>query len=484
MSRWRPRFGTLAVLIFIGSSLIGLLVVQSASKRFLRDHLPISLSAAEAQGVVDDFGRAFIAFAVTAIFLGAVVAGVAGVKAGSIVRGLRRDTLRRARGSRGPFERPPIAELNGLASAIERLAADLEARVDGANRERNELAVLVQSVSEGILLAGPAGRILHANPAARILLSLPPDFRDQPLASLIRHGDLRRIIDDALAGDAPTAEIDLDDRRLLVVTRRVTASEAGTPSAAGFVVSLVDLTQVRRLEGVRRDFVANVSHEIKTPLTSIRGYVETLQSDEPEPEVRRQFLTVIQKNADRLQQIVDDLLDLSRIESGGWEPDFEDVDPVRIATETWDGFSVTARERGVTLTTPDAGPLVRADVSALRHIFGNLFDNAIRHTPDGGTVSVTARHVDAGPNGPPCVTIEVRDTGAGIPSESLPRIFERFYRADPARSRAEGGTGLGLSIVKHLTESMDGEASASSELGKGTTVRVRLPAAPVRDGSG
>jgi signal transduction histidine kinase len=256
----------------------------------------------------------------------------------------------------------------------------------------------------------------------------------------------------------------------------------GGASAEGFVVSLVDLTQVRRLEGVRRDFVANVSHEIKTPLTSIRGYVETLQSDDPEPEIRRQFLQVIQKNADRLQQIVDDLLDLSRIESGGWKPVLEDVDPVRVAAETWEAYAHIAEERAITFAMPPTSLRVRADPAALRHIFGNLFDNAIRYTGALGDISITVKPPESGASPRPLVSIEVRDTGAGIPIEALPRIFERFYRADPARSRAEGGTGLGLSIVKHLTESMEGDVSASSELGKGTTIRVRLPAAQATTG--
>jgi len=476
MRRWRPRLVTLAVLAFVGAALLGLVVAQSSSKRFLRERLPGTLDADQIQSVVEDFGRAFVVFTITAVLLGGLVAAASGARVAGSLRRLRRDTLRRARGGRDPLRRSRIRELSGLASSVELLAAELEGRVDTLGRERHELALLAQSVSEGILLVGPAGRILHANPAAQSLLVLPADFRGKPLASLIRKGELRRLIDAAVAGEAPTAELDLDDRRLLVVTRRVAAQDTGKDAATGFVVSLVDLTQVRRLEGVRRDFVANVSHEIKTPLTSIRGYVETLQADDPDPDVRRRFLAVIQKNADRLQQIVDDLLDLSRIESGGWQPALQNIDPIRVAAETWDAYARSAEEHGITITFTDSPFRVRADPSALRHVFGNLFDNAIRYTPPGGTITVAAKPpAEGGPR--PLVTIEVSDSGAGIPSEALPRIFERFYRADPARSRAEGGTGLGLSIVKHLSESMDGDVSATSELGHGTTIRVRLPAA-------
>jgi len=481
MSRWRPRLGTLAVLSFIGAATLGFLVAQNSAKRFLRERLSASLDAGQVQLVVDDFGRAFVAFAATAVLLGAVLAGFLAVQASRNVRSLRRETLRRARGRRDPLPRPPIAELSGLAAAIELLATELEARADTSDRERRELAILVQSVSEGILLVGPGNRILHANPAARTLLALPLDCRGQTLDALIRQGELRRAIEAATAGDSTAAEVDLDDRRLLVVTRRVATDDpSATAGGGGIVVALIDLTKIRRLEGVRRDFVANVSHELKTPLTSIRGYVETLLADDPEPDIRSQFLNVIKKNTDRLQHIVDDLLDLSRIESGGWKPALEDVNPARIAAETWEGFAQRAREGGIASLIPPADPLVRADPSALRHIFGNLFDNAIRHTGHGGTITVLVRPPDSATPGR-LVAIEVRDTGTGIPREALPRIFERFYRADPARSRAEGGTGLGLSIVKHLTESMEGDVSAASELGKGTSIRVRLPDATPAD---
>lgn len=476
MKRWRPKLASLAVLLFVGASLLGLIVAQSSSKRFLRDRLPGTLDAGQVESVVEDFGRAFVVFTVTAVLLGALVAGISGARAAGSIRRLRRDTLRRARGGREPLPRSRIRELSGLSSSIELLATELEGRVDSLGRERHELALLAQSVSEGILLVGPSGRILHVNPAAQSLLALPSDFRGKPLAGLIRQSELRRLVEAALAGEAPTAELDLDDRRLLVVTRRVAPRDAGDATAAGFVVSLVDLTQVRRLEGVRRDFVANVSHEIKTPLTSIRGYVETLQSDDPDPDVRRQFLTIIQKNADRLQQIVDDLLDLSRIESGGWKPELQVVDPVLVAAETWDAYARIAEQRGVSLVLPTTPLRVRADPAALRHIFGNLFDNAVRYSAPAGTITVT---LSPSEDGAPrrLITIEVRDTGAGIPGEAMPRIFERFYRADPARSRSEGGTGLGLSIVKHLAESMEGDVAAASQLGKGTAIRVRLPAA-------
>jgi signal transduction histidine kinase len=371
-------------------------------------------------------------------------------------------------------------ELQSLAMAVERLAAELEERAGRFQKERDELSLLVASVSEGILLLDRDDRILHANPAARGLLGLPSDAHGRPLPSLVRHVELRRILERVSAGAAvPPAEVTLDDRRLLVVARPIETASAsrGRP---GSVIALLDLTEVRRLEGVRRDFVANVSHELKTPLTSIRGYVETLLSDELPDDMRRQFLDVVQKNAERLHSIVDDLLDLSRLESGGWRPDVETVSTSAVIGEAWDEYADRAAAKRIAFAPPDADALVSADPSALRQILANLFENAIRHTPDGGAIRVRISNGNPIANGtsqPDFVSIRVEDSGTGIPRDALPRIFERFYRVDPARSRAEGGTGLGLSIVKHLTEAMGGEVSAESDLGKGTAVQVRLPAA-------
>jgi signal transduction histidine kinase len=258
--------------------------------------------------------------------------------------------------------------------------------------------------------------------------------------------------------------------------------EAG--GSAGLAVALADLTALRRLESVRRDFVANASHELKTPLTSIRGYAETLRDESVPPEVQRQFLATISSNAERLQHIVDDLLDLSRLESGTWKPTLAAVHPEAAAREAWADLEAraSARQIAFALRAETDSPLA-ADRSALRQILSNLFDNAIRHTPPGGGIETRViewlpqrREPSVRDRRTRYLAIEVRDTGSGIPSDALPRIFERFYRVDPARARAEGGTGLGLSIVKHLTESMGGTVEAESQLGRGTTIRIILPA--------
>jgi two-component system, OmpR family, phosphate regulon sensor histidine kinase PhoR len=354
--------------------------------------------------------------------------------------------------------------------------AELRSKIEQLNLERDQLSALLSSGTEGLLQINHAGRIVFVNAAAFPLLGLPADARGQPISTMVRNADLRELLLNAATGisGAPT-EITVDDRQLFVICRPL-------PEDAGAVAAIIDLTEVRRLEVVRRDFVANVSHELKTPLTSIRGYTETLMADDLPDDVRKQFLDVIQKNTARIHRIVDDLLDLSRLQSGGWRPDIHEVDAAELVADVWAGCAEAARNRSIDFRVAASSRAhVAADPGGLRQVLSNLFDNALRYTPPGGRVSVKIDDVRNGrrPSGHDreWVEIQVQDTGSGIPRESLPRIFERFYRADPARSRADGGTGLGLSIVKHLVESMSGEVSAESELGKGTTVRIRLPAA-------
>lgn len=386
---------------------------------------------------------------------------------------LRAAVLERARsnGQRLPGYR--IAEIHALSSVIEMLVGEFAERSASLARDRDELALLVNNVSEGILQVDAEGRIVRANPAAHALLHLPRDSSGAQASAVIRNTDLRHLLARAAGGVTVAAEeIGVDDRRLLVAARPFRDG-----ASAGAIVAFADLTELRRLEGVRREFVANVSHELKTPLTSIRGYIETLQSDDVPAETQRQFLDVVQRNAERLHHIVEDLLDLSRVESGNWKPELHAIDPLEIARDVWAAtIEQQPAARELTFTASGDSVPAMADPGALRHVFGNLFDNAVRYTPAGGRIEVRVSQEGA-PGRATFTMIDVRDTGAGIPRDALSRVFERFYRVDPARSRAEGGTGLGLSIVRHLVEGMDGTVSAQSELGKGTTIRIRLPAA-------
>lgn len=369
-------------------------------------------------------------------------------------------------------------------------------------RERDELILLIESVGEAIIQTGPDGRLVRANRAARKMLGLPTNARGTPVSSLVRHPALLARLEASLRGEiAGPEEIAFGDRRIRIVTRALGGGETFAEGRHGTVSILADVTEFRRLEEVRRDFVANASHELKTPLTSIRGYVETLLADDPPPEIRHQFLQTVHQNAERLQQIIEDLLDLSRLESGRWSPDLVDLDPVMIAAEAWQAIVQNRGEPAIEFRIDaPVQTTVLGDPVGLRQIFSNLFDNSIRYTPEGGSITVSVMPIvetdggsgeagagrrRAGDRVEPretgegiikWVTIAVTDTGAGISQEAVSRIFERFYRIDPARARAEGGTGLGLAIVKHLVESMGGDVSASSEIGKGTTIRFRLPA--------
>ena len=231
-------------------------------------------------------------------------------------------------------------------------------------------------------------------------------------------------------------------------------------------------TQLERLEGTRRDFVANVSHELRTPLTIVGGFAETLAHDDPPSETRKEFASMILSNTQRMQRIVDDLLDLSRIESGGWIPKPSVLDITEVVAEVVAPLLPSAESKGLSVRTyiPAAAATAYADRTAIRQILANLFENAVRHT------SVGAITVFSEPD-PLGVWIGVRDTGEGISPEHLPRIFERFYRADSGRSRERGGTGLGLSIVRHMTEAHGGRVRATSRVHEGTSMAVLFPSA-------
>ena len=238
----------------------------------------------------------------------------------------------------------------------------------------------------------------------------------------------------------------------------------------GAVTTLLDISEIRRLEQVRRDFVANASHELKTPLTSIRGYAETLLDDDLPEKLTLEFLASIRKNTLRLEHLVEDLLDLSKLESGGWTGGRESVDMKEVAEEAWQVVRGIEDKDGIAFDILGDFSVI-GDREGLFHVFRNLLENSIRHTDSDGSINVSMALTQDS-----MVEVVISDDGEGIPAESLPRIFERFYRADSARARDFGGTGLGLAIVRHLVSGMGGEVVAESQLGQGTTVRFTVPA--------
>ena len=359
---------------------------------------------------------------------------------------------------------PRIPELDDLSVAFNRLTDDLQDHLSKLGHERDEMQTLIDCMAEGVVAVTDDNRVLRTNKAARTLFDLADAPPHVPIATLVRHPALRAVLEESVVKSSSAKEIELGGRHLLMSSRLL--------DTGGAVTTFLDVSEVRRLERVRRDFVANASHELKTPLTSIRGFAETLMEGAPsDDELNKKFVESIHKNALRMQRLVDDLLDLSRLESGGQRLETGYV-PLGAATRrAWAPYAEQAALRAITFRF-QRDVQVRADPQGLDQILRNLLENALRHTADGGHINVSAEESPGG-----LVRIDVSDDGEGIPSSLLPRIFERFFRADSARARDVGGTGLGLAIVRHLVSAMGGDVAAESELGHGTTIRFTLPSA-------
>lgn len=417
----------------------------------------------------DMFNRALGDIAVA----GAIAATIAFLLAALFARSVSRPVVELRDAARaiagGDLSRhPPISapgEIGDLAAALYTMSEQLGARLRGLADDESLVSAVVESLNEGILAVSARRSVLRINAAARTMLGLR-----EPVPFSVDHVPRERVLHDSL--EAALRGQSSDDQSVDVGGRTIAVAARPLPDG-GAVLALTDLTSKRKLESVRRDFVANVSHELRTPLTVIAGFAETLTEASLSEEDRTRFAALIQSNTARMQLIVDELLDLSRIESGGWVPRPENVDVAAVAAEAIASVAKVAAASDVTTEAQVANDSrwVYADRTALRQVIGNLVENAIRHTAHG-TVSVFARRDDDG-----YTWIGVRDSGVGIAPAHLPRIFERFYRADSARSRESGGTGLGLAIVKHLVEAHGGHVRAESVLGRGTTVSASFPPA-------
>lgn len=358
-----------------------------------------------------------------------------------------------------------VPEIAQHVRALRTMHNELDSRFAALRREREETAALVEAMTDGVLATDARGVIRTVNAAARRLLRVEPTAALPPLAELFHDTAARALVEDIRAGR------DVAERELRLGDRKVVATAHPLPDG-GTLLVLRDISDLRRLETVRRDFVANVSHELKTPLTAIAGYAETLVSETAPDSPAAKFSATILAHARRMQRLVEDLLDLSRIESGGWRPQPVALDVGAAVREAWGPFAERAHAAQVELvvTVAPRAEQVYADPDALRQVLTNLFDNALRHMHRGGRVTVSADPADGSG-----VALAIADTGTGIPHEHLPRIFERFYRVDPSRSREQGGTGLGLSIVKHLVEGHGGRVAAESGVGRGTTIHLVFP---------
>jgi signal transduction histidine kinase len=395
-----------------------------------------------------------LAAALAALFSRAVSQPV--TELSEVAAALAAGDLKRRPGLVGP------GEIGDLARALHRLAEQLESRLTALAAEQSMLTALVESLNEGVLAISPDRRVIRINDIARRMLGLerPAPFSTEYLA---RDQTLHDAIHSALNGhETDRVEVLLGNSALSLIARPLVTG--------GAVIALFDLSPIRRLEAMRRDFVANVSHELRTPLTIVSGFAETLKDRGVPEEKRLEFAATIFANAQRMQRIVDELLDLSRIESGHWQPRHEKISTSDVSTEIIARVEESAAKKNVTVSArTEHAPSVYADRTALEQILTNLVENSLRYVPLGGRITIESASL---PNG---VEISVTDNGSGVAPEHLQRIFERFYRADAARSREAGGTGLGLAIVKHLVEAHNGSVTAESEPGLGTSIRMFFP---------
>ncbi len=357
----------------------------------------------------------------------------------------------------------------------ESLTNDFEKKWTQLQQQQTLPEAILGSLVESVIAMDERGRILFINPAAEQLFNVQAgQVTGRRLLEALRHSPLNEVISQTLGSQQAIQQEILvhapAEHILTVQTMPVTYNN----NRAGVVVALHDITELRKLEHVRQEFVANASHELKTPLTSIKGFVETLLGGALEdPKHNRSFLETIQEQTNRLMRLIEDLLDLSAIEAKRVPYQLEAVSIAEVATRLLRALSPMANARNIRLQNKldDALPKVRADREKLAQILMNLLDNAIKFNVDGGLVEIWAEARDKR------LVISVRDTGAGVASDDLPRVFERFFRGDKSHSQAIAGTGLGLAIVKHLVEAHQGTVEAESEMGKGSTFRFSLPLA-------
>jgi len=392
------------------------------------------------------------------------------VEAGIAALGARRPSR--------PARDDAVGAAGRLARRFNQVAPELESRIERLEEERHQLQAVLSGMAEGVVAVDSRRRLVFANPAAERLFGLGPDANGRLVAELIRVPPVQDAVAATLAGGEPyRGEVVVPGRGLAAANPALALAVQGTPlpgsPPSGAVLVFHDVTELRRLERMRQDFVANASHELKTPLASIKAYTETLLDWAlHDDEVNGRFLGLIDEQVDRLNALIHDMLSLSKLESGQEPYRHEPTALAPVVRRCVEGQRDRAEAKGLALGLAidrlEDDVLVRADAEALRQILDNLIDNAIKYTAAGGSVEVGAR-LDGDE-----VVLSVADTGVGIPRDDLPRIFERFYRVDKARSREIGGTGLGLSIVKHLVQSLGGQVQVESRSGLGSTFIVRL----------
>jgi two-component system, OmpR family, phosphate regulon sensor histidine kinase PhoR len=404
---------------------------------------------------------------------------------------LNRFSLRLAHGDFRPLPTEHTRdELAELTASLNQAAASMDRTIHSLSGERNRSSAILRSMVEGVAVIDAEEKLVFSNQAFSQILNLGSSTGEgRPLIEILRNFELLGLIRRALKGEeglqndilmgtiqptcfsvtaAPVKALESDSHPATQPERRPTESE----KPSGAVVVLHDVTELRRLERVRQDFVANVSHEFKTPLTAIQGFAETLLSGAvDDPRNNRRFLRIIRDHATRLARLTDDLLKLARIEAGKLEVQLQPVGALEVVEACVETALLKSNQKHIALEVdviPNLRP-VRGDAALLRDVLQNLVDNAIQYTPPGGKIRISAEERKRE------VVITVADTGIGIPLSDQERIFERFYRVDAARSREAGGTGLGLSIAKHIVEVHGGRLWVESEVGAGSKFSFSIP---------
>jgi two-component system phosphate regulon sensor histidine kinase PhoR len=373
-------------------------------------------------------------------------------------------------------------EVGLLADTLNHMTDQLSAKIDELSEDRAQLLAMLTSMVEGVMVLDRRGRVLQVNPALERMFGVTRmEARGRPCSDVFRHPQLDTLLSTVLA-----KRIDKEDEILLHPSGRCLHIEASVTACdrendACAVLVFHDITELRRLENIRKDFVANVSHELRTPLTSIKGYIEALlDGAKDDPGTSTKFLDIILKQSDRLNLILEDLLQLSKIESGQVLFKREPLHIQSVIERTLAMIKPIADKKGHRLLSfvDDDLPAVLGDEDRLMQVLSNLLDNAVKYTPEKGTITVAARPVrdDAEQTTiAMAVELSVTDTGIGIPEADRPRVFERFYRVDKARSRDLGGTGLGLAIVRHIVEGLGGRVWVEGNVPTGSRFVVRLP---------
>jgi two-component system phosphate regulon sensor histidine kinase PhoR len=413
-----------------------------------------------------------------ALLIALIVALVASTTVAQMLSGaLRRmtDAARRMAGGDLAVRLRPQGtdEVSELGRALDAMATNLAGTLTALRGERDLLGLILQSMREGVLVLDSDGRILLVNPALRSSLEIPADTEGRAALELIRNAELPGILQRAQAATGPlSGEIETTGprpRRLLVHAAQLPLVDR---RPQGLLAVFVDVTETRRLETLRKDFVANVSHELRTPITAVRSAVDTLRLTlAGDPAASERFVDIIDRNAQRLGALVEDLLDLSRIESKDYRPEAKPVSLRTVSDQALTLLRARIEEKQLEIGNeigPELPP-ARGDRRAVEQVFTNLLDNAVKYCGAGARVRLRAQKAERG------LRVEIADTGPGIEPRHLPRLFERFYRVDSGRSRDMGGTGLGLSIVKHLVETMGGTIGVESTPGRGSTFWFTLP---------